>query len=109
MKYIYPVVLDYTEKSFINIMLPSFEFAITCVDRDGDYTLAAQELLSLAIVDYEDRGVELPTTFVFRVLENQKTIFVEVDMNYWRPLVINVKDNKSEQYKSRMRGVKNER
>lgn len=88
--YTYPVILDYSEPEFINVILPDFNNAVTCTARDEDYITAAQELLSLSILDFENENKELPKssrTEDINLEENQKIVFVNVWMPYFRTKV----------------------
>lgn len=83
--YTYPVVLDYSEEGFINIKIPDFEYASTCVEVGEDYVVAAQEVLSLMISDCEDNGKDVPDPSKnLNVEEGQDLVYVNIWMPYHR-------------------------
>lgn len=89
--YTYPVVLDYSEEGFINIKIPDFEYASTCVENGGDYVVAAQEVISLSIVDCEDKGKDIPSPSLdIELKEGQKLVYVNVYMPYQRTQIIDI-------------------
>jgi len=88
--YTYPVILDYTEPEFINIILPDFNNATTCASKDDDYITAAQELLSLTILDFENENKKLPKSSKaedINLEDNQQIVYVNVWMPYFRTKV----------------------
>ncbi len=85
--YTYPAIIDYSEEGFINITFPDFNNVCTCVQRDEDYIIAAQEILALAIIDIEESGESLPKQMRaedVEVKDNQKLVYVNVWMPYHR-------------------------
>ena len=87
--YTYPVILDYSEEGFINIKIPDFEYASTCVEIGGDYVEAAQEVISLSIVACEDKGKDIPKPSLgIELEEGQKLVYINVYMPYHRTQII---------------------
>lgn len=88
--YTYPAIIDYTEKGFINILFPDFPAACTCVQNGEDYITAAQEILALAIIDFEESEEELPKPSNIQELaikEQQQLAYINVWMPYHRTQV----------------------
>lgn len=84
----YPVIFDYSEADFVNIIIPDFEGAISSALRDSDVIKEAQDFLALNIVDYEQSSKALPE-YSMNVESNndQKVIYVNVWMPYHRSTV----------------------
>lgn len=85
--YTYPAVIDYNEKGFINIIFPDFNNACTCIERNENYIMAAQDALVLAILDIEESGGRLPKqmrTEEINIKENQKIVYINIWMPYHR-------------------------
>lgn len=83
--YTYPIIVDYNEENLINISIPDFENAMTCVGVEEDYIEPAQELLALMVADYEDNEEELPKPSLdINIEENQRLVFINVWMPYHR-------------------------
>ncbi len=87
--YTFPVVLDYNEKGYINILFPSFENGITCIDEGGNPILEAQNWLALTIVDFEEEHKLIPDEANDDIIleQNQKLVYVNVWMPYHRTKV----------------------
>ena len=86
--YTYPVILDYSEEGFINIIIPAFH-VISCVSAaDGNPIRAAQEVLALHIKDYEDENKPLPDEQKsVAAEEGQKLAYINVWMPYHRSTI----------------------
>lgn len=85
--YTYTAVFDFSEKDWISIDFPMFEGVSTCVEKGENPINAAQEVLTLAIDDYESTGRELPDESIIpEVGENQKLVGINVWMPYFRSL-----------------------
>lgn len=85
--YTYPAIIDYEEDGFINITFPDFDNVCTCVQSDEDYIMAAQDILSLAIIDIEEKDGNLPIQSKIEDIEvnnNQKLVYINVWMPYHR-------------------------
>lgn len=85
--YTYPAIIDYGEEGFINITFPDFDNVYTCVQSDEDYIMAAQDILSLAIIDIEEKDGNLPiqsTIEDIEVKDDQKLVYINVWMPYHR-------------------------
>lgn len=86
--YTYPVVLDYNEENIINIFIPNFENACTCVEKGEDYIKEAQDLLTLMIMDCEDNGKKLPIPSLdINIDDCQQVVYINVWMPYHRSKV----------------------
>ncbi|MCI5596252.1 MAG: type II toxin-antitoxin system HicB family antitoxin [Lachnospiraceae bacterium] len=85
--YTYAAVFDYSENGCISIHFPMFDGTATCVEEGDDPVKAAQEVLTLAIEEYESTGRELPGQDVIpKVTEKQRVVFINVWMPYFRSL-----------------------
>lgn len=85
--YTYPAIIDYEEEGFINITFPDFANVCTCVQSDEDYIMAAQDILSLAIIDIEEKDGNLPIQSKIEDIEvnnNQQLVYINVWMPYHR-------------------------
>lgn len=86
--YTYAAIFDYSDHGYINIEFPMFEGACTCVEEGNDPILAAQDILALAILEYEETGREVPVEFQKPQLrKNQELYFINVWMPYHRSQV----------------------
>lgn len=88
--YTYPAIIDNSEQDFINITFPDFDSVFTCVPKDEDYIAAAQDILTLSILDLEESGETVPVQMKAEdiiVEENQKLIYVNIWMPYHRSQV----------------------
>lgn len=82
--YTYPVVFDYSDKEYIQIIFPCFDYQCTEVDIDGDPVAEAQDWLALNINDCELSNEEAPSEKLpqdFVLEEYQQLIYV----NLWMP------------------------
>lgn len=83
--YTYAAVFDYSEEGVISIEFPMFAGTTTCVEEGENPIEAAQDILSLAIEDYESTGKELPDQeMIPDIEENQRVVFINVWMPYFR-------------------------
>ena len=83
--YTYPAVLDYSEDGIINISFPDFPEAFSFSENETEVVSVAQEVLALAIRDYEEIGKELPiSSSIPTVQMGQKLIYVNVWMPFFR-------------------------
>lgn len=83
--YTYPIILDYDEENMVNINIPDFENAFTCMGVDEDYISEAQDLLALMIIDFEEKGKDIPVpTLNIRLGERERLVYVNVWMPYHR-------------------------
>lgn len=81
--YTYPVVFDYNEDQFINIIFPDFDSAVTYAEIDDDAIAIAQDFLSLTITDYEDDNKTLPQPSAdIKIKDGQKLIYINIWMPY---------------------------
>jgi antitoxin HicB len=88
--YTFPVIIDYSEEDYINLLFPDFEIAITCADHNDDYILIAQEYLALVIRDYEEQNKEIPKASKVESIKtdnNQTIIYVNIWMPYHRSTI----------------------
>ena len=83
--YTYPAIFDYSEKGYINISFPDIPEAFTFAEEDGEAVTAAQDVLALAIRDYEETGREIPpASDNIKAGRNQKVFFINIWMPYHR-------------------------
>ena len=85
--YTYPVVFDYSDNEWIQIIFPSFDYQCTEVEIGEDPVTEAQDWLALNIVDCEQSKIdvpseELPDDFVLE--QNQRLVYVNVWMPFHR-------------------------
>lgn len=94
--YTYAAIFDYSDPGYINIEFPMFEGAFTCVEAGEDPIPAAQDVLTLILLDYEETGKEMPEEFMRpEVGEKQEVYFVNVWMPYHRSQVKEVYTKKT--------------
>ena len=85
--YTYPAVLDINEPGFVNITIPAFQ-AVTAVEAGEDPVAAAQDLLTLEILDREETGAALPPADgEVTAAAGQRIVYVNVWMPYHRSKV----------------------
>lgn len=85
--YTYPVIFDFSEQDAIQIEIPNFSDNINIIDSEEDKIKAAQDILAMAISDYEDRNIKLPEPLEIDQItlkENQQLVFINVWMPYYR-------------------------
>ena len=85
--YTYPVILDFSNDDVIEVKIPNFSDNISFIEIDDDKITAAQEILAMAIIEYEDKNLKLPEPFKvdeIKLLENQQSIFINVWLPYYR-------------------------
>lgn len=85
--YTFPVVFDYSDDEWIQIIFPCFDYQCTEVDKGEDPVAEAQDWLALNIVDCEQTktGVpseQLPDDFVLE--QNQRLVYVNIWMPFHR-------------------------
>ncbi|WP_313119626.1 type II toxin-antitoxin system HicB family antitoxin [Proteiniclasticum ruminis] len=81
--YTYPVILDYSETDYINIIVPDLDGAMTSSERNADIIKESQDFLAILLLDFEDSARELPEASLdIKVEKDQKVIFV----NVWMPI-----------------------
>lgn len=88
--YTFAALLDYSEEYFINISFPDFEGLMTSVERGEDPITAAQDILTLTLLDLESENKNIPTQGnidEINVHEQEKLVFVNVWMPYHRSKV----------------------
>ncbi len=86
--YVYPVIFDYSESEYVNIILPDFGGATSSALKDSDIVKEAQDFLALNIVDFEQDSKKLPDpTTEIVINQTQKLIFINVWMPYHRSTV----------------------
>ena len=94
--YTYAAIFDYNEPGYVNITFPMFDGAFTCVEDGENPISAAQDVLTLMLLEYEESGKKLPNDFEKpRVGENQEIYFVNVWMPYHRSQVKEVYTKKT--------------
>ncbi|HLQ83866.1 MAG TPA: hypothetical protein VK121_08525 [Pseudogracilibacillus sp.] len=85
--YTFAALFDYSEEDYINISFPDFEGLITSVRREEDPIMAAQDILTLALVDLESENKKLPTSVSLdeiNINKKEKMVFINVWMPYHR-------------------------
>lgn len=88
--YTYPAIIDNSEQGFVNITFPDFDGVCTCVPEGEDYITAAQDILTLAVLDLEENDEEMPVqmrTDGITVGENQTLIYINVWLPYHKSQV----------------------
>lgn len=88
--YTFPVVFDYSDDEWIQIIFPCFDNQCTEVEKKEDPVTAAQDWLALNIIDCEQSktGVpseELPDDFILE--QNQHLVYVNIWMPFHRSSV----------------------
>ncbi|HAB93146.1 MAG TPA: type II toxin-antitoxin system HicB family antitoxin [Lachnospiraceae bacterium] len=83
--YTYPVIFDYSEPPYTQILFPDFGFRRTEAAHDEDPVMMAQEWLALTIGAYEDEGIQLPAPGTdIHLNQDQKLVFINIWMPYHR-------------------------
>lgn len=88
--YTFPVVFDYSDDEWIQIIFPCFDNQCTEVEKEENPVTAAQDWLALNIIDCEQSktGVpseELPDDFILE--QNQHLVYVNIWMPFHRSSV----------------------
>lgn len=88
--YTFPVVFDYSDDEWIQIIFPCFDNQCTEVEKEENPVTAAQDWLALNIIDCEQSktGVpseELPDGFILE--QNQHLVYVNIWMPFHRSSV----------------------
>ncbi|MVX66949.1 type II toxin-antitoxin system HicB family antitoxin [Clostridium chromiireducens] len=85
--YTYPVIFDFSNDDVIEVKIPNFSDNISFIEIDDDKIAAAQDILAMAIIEYEDKNLKLPEPSKFeeiKLLDNQQLIFVNIWLPYYR-------------------------
>jgi antitoxin HicB len=85
--YTYPIVLDFSDTEYVNILFPDFDNAMTSVLKGEDYVSEVQDFLALTIKDFEDEHRELPESSSpeeIEIVGNQQIIYVNIWMPFHR-------------------------
>ena len=85
--YTYPVILDKSEKGFINIIFPDFDDAVTCVNEGEDPVFEAQSWLAVNLCELIDEGEKVPAPSEAQEIKTgkeQTLVFVNVWLPYHR-------------------------
>lgn len=85
--YTYPVIFDFLNDDVIEVKIPNFSDNISFIEIDDDKVTAAQEILAMAIIEYEDKNLKLPEPFKIeeiKLLDNQQLVFINVWLPYYR-------------------------
>ena len=83
--YTYPVIFDYSEPPYTQILFPDFGFRRTEAVDDEDPVEMAQDWLALTIGSYEDENKELPVPGSnIELREGQKLVYINIWMPYHR-------------------------
>lgn len=85
--YSYPAIFDYSEAGYIDINICDFEGCTTCTVNEQDGIQSAREALALKIMEYEGIGREMPKPSQISEIklgENQRLVFIDIWMPYWR-------------------------
>ena len=87
--YTYPVILDYSDSGYINLIFPDFMYSATCVEENENYIEAAQDYLALMISAYESEKKNLPNCSLknIAVEENQTLVYINIWMPYHRSAI----------------------
>lgn len=88
--YTFPVVFDYSDDEWIQIIFPCFDNQCTEVEKEENPVTAAQDWLALNIIDCEQSktGVpseKLPDDFILE--QNQHLVYVNIWMPFHRSSV----------------------
>ena len=82
--YVFPAVIE-EEENLLNISFPTLGGIATCVERGEDLIGAAQELLALTLIDYQEKHQEVPDAEeTIPDAEGGKVIFIHVWLPYFR-------------------------
>ncbi|MGP1588428.1 MAG: type II toxin-antitoxin system HicB family antitoxin [Oribacterium sp.] len=90
-KYIYPAIFSEEEGSYA-ITFPDLEGCYTCGDSLSEALSMAQDVLSLTLVDYEDRHLPLPEPSSVKTIvtsANEFTNLISCDTDQYRRLMKN--------------------
>lgn len=60
MKYVYPAVFTPEDNRQFSVNFPDLESCYTCGDNLGDALYMAEDVLAMALVSYEDKGLSIP-------------------------------------------------
>jgi hypothetical protein len=85
--YTYPVIFDFSNDDVIEVKIPNFSDNISFIEIDDDKIAAAQDILSMGIIEYEDKNLKLPEPLKveeIKLLDKQQLIFVNVWLPYYR-------------------------
>lgn len=85
--YSYPAIFEYTFEGYIDISFCDFEGCNASVLKEEEAIQAAREAIGLKIIEYECMGKEVPhpsTISTIKLELNQKLVFIDIWMPYWR-------------------------
>lgn len=85
--YTFPVILDFSDEEYVDMIFPDFMNMMTSVGRGEDYVVAAQEFLVLNILDLENENKDIPKrseTDKIPLYEQQQIIYINIWMPYHR-------------------------
>jgi antitoxin HicB len=88
--YTFPVILDFSDEEYVDMIFPDFMNMMTSVGRGEDYVVAAQEFLALNILDLENDNKDIPKrseTDKISLNEQQQIIYINIWMPYHRSKV----------------------
>lgn len=83
--YVYPAIVEEAEGVY-EICFPTLDGIMTCADSEAEVITAAQELLSLTLIDLQDQNLPMPdeTGFSGELSATQRLIYVHVWLPYFR-------------------------
>ena len=85
--YTFPVIFDYSDKEWIQIIFPCFDYQCTEVEIGEDPVAEAQDWLALNIVDCEQDETGVPSEHLpddFMLEQNQRLVYINVWMPFHR-------------------------
>ena len=85
--YTYPVIFDFSNDDVIEVKIPNFSDNISFIEIDDDKIVAAQDILAMAIIEYEDKNLKLPEPLKveeIKLLDKQQLIFINIWLPYYR-------------------------
>lgn len=85
--YTFPVVFDYSDDEWIQIIFPCFDYQCTEVEKGEDPVTEAQDWLALNIVDCEQNRTNVPSEQLpddFVLEQNQRLVYVNIWMPFHR-------------------------
>ncbi|RIW28679.1 type II toxin-antitoxin system HicB family antitoxin [Bacillus salacetis] len=88
--YTYPVILDFSEEEYVDLIFPDFNNMMTSVEKGEDYVAASQEFLALTILDIESDKKDLPErsdSDKIPLTQHQQIFYINIWMPYHRSKV----------------------
>lgn len=85
--YIYPIIIGREEDGKLLVTIPDFPGQVTDAESEEEAIVSAQELISLCIIDNEEKGIESPAPSEESNIttgQQEKIIFVHLWMPYFR-------------------------